>query len=117
MAFDLRLFKGIFFDIYGTLIDWESGIYPQLLSLTQKLPAEDPRREDTPETRKILLRMYTANEKVVEHENPTLAYPKILEAVYNRIAAELSVQPAGENRIAFGQSIGEWPAFPTLWKP
>ncbi|KIW38298.1 haloacid dehalogenase, type II [Exophiala oligosperma] len=112
--FDLRSFKGIFFDIYATLIDWESGIYPQLLKLSQKLPAGDPRRDDTPETRKTLLQMYAANEKIVEHDNPTLAYPKILESVYDRIAAALGVPDAADDadRVAFGKSIGEWPAFP-----
>ncbi|KIW20579.1 haloacid dehalogenase, type II [Exophiala spinifera] len=112
-SFDLCSFKGIFFDIYATLIDWESGIYPQLLKLSQQLPAGDARREDTPETRKKLLRMYATNEKIVEHDNPTLAYPKILESVYDRIAAELGVPDTDDaDRVAFGKSIGEWPAFP-----
>lgn len=114
-SFDLRSFKAIFFDIYATLIDWESGIYPSLLRLSQNLPSGDPRREDTPSTRQTLLRMYAATEKVVEHENPKLAYPQILEKVYDRIASDLGVDADKvdeSDRVAFGRSIGSWPAFP-----
>ncbi|KAK5340004.1 hypothetical protein LTR61_012141, partial [Exophiala xenobiotica] len=63
MAFDLRSFKAIFFAINATPIDWESGIYPSLLHLSQQLPVGD------------------APEGVVQHENPQLAYPQILEKV------------------------------------
>jgi 2-haloalkanoic acid dehalogenase type II len=113
MAFDLKSYKGLFFDIYATLVDWEEGIYPYLFALTRKLPAGDSRREATPdETRRMLLKSYYDNERVVEHDNPKLAYPKILEAVYDRVAAGLGVPAEDKDRLAFGQSIGEWPAFP-----
>ena len=113
MAFDLKQFKGLFFDIYATLVDWEAGIYPQLLRLSQALPQDDARRVDTPGTRTALLRAYAVNERAVEHENPALPYPQILEAVYARIAAQLGVQSFDRtDQVAFGRSIGDWPAFP-----
>ncbi|KAK5202285.1 hypothetical protein LTR96_012021, partial [Exophiala xenobiotica] len=112
MAFDLRSFKAIFFPINATLIDWESGIYPSLLHLSQQLPVGDAPQEDTPSTRGALLRMYAATEGVVQHENPQLAYPQILEKVYERIASDLGLEADEKDRVAFGQSIASWPAFP-----
>ncbi|KAF2429543.1 HAD-like protein [Tothia fuscella] len=112
MVFDLKSFKGLFFDIYATLIDWEEGIYPFLLNLSQKIPAGDALREDNAETRRTLLKRYFDNENAVEHENPTTAYPYILEAVYDRIAGQLGVKTDDSERIAFGRSIGKWKAFP-----
>ncbi|KAF2668308.1 HAD-like protein [Microthyrium microscopicum] len=112
MSFNPLKVKALFFDIYATLIDWESGIYPQLLHLSQQLPPSSPLASDTPKTRETLLRMYAANEKTVELENPKLAYPQILEQVYARIASELNVPFSTSDQISFGQSIGTWPAFP-----
>lgn len=112
MAFNLTEFKGIVFDIYATLIDWEAGIYPALLKLTQKLPSTDGRRADTPENRNFLLQTYAANEKVVEQDNPTLAYPKILQRVYARIAADFGIDCDQKEAVEFGCAIGSWPAFP-----
>jgi len=114
MTFAPTQVKALFFDIYATLIDWESGIYPQLLRLSQQIPSpEDPRRADTPQTRKTLLRAYATNEKAVEHANPKLAYPQILEQVYARIASDLGIQDVSRaDQVAFGRSIGDWPAFP-----
>lgn len=116
MAFNPTAFKGLFFDIYATLIDWEAGIYPQLLKLSQHLPQSDARREDNAENRKRLLQAYAKHEKAVEHENPKLPYPQILEEVYSRIASDLGVSAAQADKEAFGRSIGEWPAFPDTVK-
>lgn len=116
MGFDPSEFKGLFFDIYATLIDWEAGICPQLLHLSQHLPSDDVRREDNAENRKSLLKAYASHEKAVEHENPTWPYPQILEEVYNRIALALGVPADRADKEAFGRSIGEWPAFPDTVK-
>lgn len=113
MVFDLTKPKGLFFDIYATLIDWESGIYPSLLALSSRLPASNPLSTDSPQTRQTLLRMYALHEKAVEHANPTLPYPEILSQVYSRIASALGDLPfTPEEAAAFGRSIGDWPAFP-----
>jgi 2-haloalkanoic acid dehalogenase type II len=113
MTLDLTQVKGMFFDIYATLIDWESGIYPFLFQhLAHQLPESNPLHGDNAKTRKTLLHMYAANEPTVEHENPKLPYPQILEQVYARIAAELGVQVKHDDQVAFGRTIGDWPAFP-----
>lgn len=104
MALDLTKIKGLFFDIYATLIDWEAGIYPHLLRLSKL--------DDTPQNRMKLLHSYADQAKAVEHENPTLPSPRVNEKVYARIAADLGVQYSPEDQVAFGRSIGEWPAYP-----
>src|ERR1700761_9194310 len=107
MAFDLTKPKALFFDIYATLIDWEAGIYPQLLRLSQQAESPSNRLEDTPETRKRLFQSFATHDRAVGHENPTLAYPLILQQIYARIAAELGATFSPQDQRAFGQSIGE----------
>lgn len=112
MPVDLTQAKALFFDIYATLIDWEAGIYPKLLRLSQQAESSSNRLEDTPETRTRLLRSFAANDKVVGHENPTLPYSQVLQKVYACIATELGAKFSEEDQHAFGESIGDWPAFP-----
>lgn len=114
--FDPKSFKGLFFDIYATLIDWEDPIYRSLRQLTNRLPEDDARRADNKDNKRTLLKSYAANEKVVEGENPTLPYPQILERVYERIASQLGVSYSHEEAVAFGYTIGEWGAFPDTVK-
>ncbi|KIV84671.1 haloacid dehalogenase, type II [Exophiala sideris] len=112
MAFDLTKAKALFFDIYATLIDWEAGIYPQLLRLSQKAESQSNCLEDTPESRTKLLRAFAKHDKAVGHEHPTLAYAQVIEEIYARIAKDLGAEFSKEDQQAFGQSIGDWPAFP-----
>lgn len=104
MALDLAEIKGLFFDIYATLIDWEAGILPQLLRLVESLP-------DAP-SRDKLLHAFETHSDVVEHETPTMTYNKVLEETYVRMAADFGVACKQEDKVAFGNSIGDWPAFP-----
>lgn len=83
-----------------------------LSALIRSLPENDPRRADTLANRQALLRAYASNEKAVEHEFPTMPYPKILETVYGRLALQFGVDFKEEETVAFGYSIGAWAAFP-----
>lgn len=112
MPLDLTHPKALYFDIYATLIDWEAGIYPQLLHLSQQAALPENRLQDTPEARSKLLRAFAAHDKVVGHENPTLEYSKIIQKIYARIAQDLGAEVNQEEQRAFGNSIGDWPAFP-----
>jgi FMN phosphatase YigB (HAD superfamily) len=59
-----------------------------------------------------VLTSYTQLEAQIQTEHATLPYPKVLEAIYKRLAEQLAV-PAAESEIKeFGESIGKWPAFP-----
>jgi 2-haloalkanoic acid dehalogenase type II len=108
MATGLKETKGLFFDVYATLIDWEAGILPQLLQL-----ASTP---ETPELQKQLFHAYHEYQKEIWVSDPTLKYPLVLERVYARVARDLGVTLSQDAQQAFGRSIGEWPAFPDTVK-
>jgi 2-haloalkanoic acid dehalogenase type II len=115
MSFDPISYKLLSFDIYGTLINWEEGIYSSLLPLLSKLPSSSPHHpsNNTPsQTRHFLLSEYTKLEQSIQKEEPTLTYPLVLTKIYTQLAASLSIPIASEEATTFGSTIGSWPAFP-----
>jgi 2-haloalkanoic acid dehalogenase type II len=115
MVFSPKEFKVLGFDIYGTLIDWETGIYEGLLPLLSKLPHSDPHHPSNKSPSEIkawILSAYTQNELSIQKEDPALPYPKVLETAYSRLATQLSVPYSETEAQKFGTSIGSWPAFP-----
>lgn len=115
MVLNPKDFKVLSFDIYGTLIDWESGIFNALLPLAFKLPTSSshhPSNNTERETRVFLLTEYTNLEKAIQIESPTLAYPKVLAEIYRRLATKLSIPFSESEAEEFGTTIGKWPAFP-----
>ncbi|KAF4634812.1 hypothetical protein G7Y89_g3291 [Cudoniella acicularis] len=114
MAFNPKEYKVLSFDIYGTLIDWETGIYEALLPLVSKLPAINPHHPSNNSlaaTRRYLLTKYTNLEFAIQKAQPTLAYPKVLAEIYSRLASQLSIPITNDEAEKFGSTIGEWPAF------
>lgn len=113
MAFNPTSFKVLSFDIYGTLIDWETGIFEGLLPLLSKVPADDPQHESSSTAqRQFLLAAYTKLEQSTQKEHPSLAYPRVLSLIYEQLAAQLSVPCSKQEADDFGSTIGIWPAFP-----
>ncbi len=113
MAFDLTEYKAMAFDIYATLIDWETGLWAQLKPLYERLPASSPIRKPTEaEAKDFILRRYGANEMSIEQAQPTLLYTKILQEIYRRLATELSVPFTSEEAITFSNGIGTWAPYP-----
>jgi len=110
----LTSFKALSFDVYATLIDWETGIITALTPLTDRLPSSHPSKNN----RRALLQLYTRLEGELEHKYPDLQYNKLLGEVYAGIAEELGLTSAIENhdlaqeKEVFGQAVGTWPAFP-----
>ena len=97
-------FKVLTFDCYGTLIDWETGILNALEPLRAKLPQSIPDE--------AALETFARHESAQEAETPTMIYSELLATVHRRLAQEWRLEaPESEHR-AFGQSVGEWPAFP-----
>lgn len=96
------------FDCFGTLVDWESGIYNMLLPLRQQLTESHALYND----REAILKSFIKNEGVVEHANPEALYPDILADTYRAIAKDLGVESRDEDARAFGNAVGDWPVFP-----
>lgn len=95
-------FSTLSFDCYGTLIDWEAGL----------LEALDRLRWEARISSSELLEAFGRAEHAIEEEHPGLRYSKLLVKVYQRLAGEFGISVDREAAEAFGQSVGNWPAFP-----
>ncbi|EIM89045.1 HAD-like protein [Stereum hirsutum FP-91666 SS1] len=108
----LTSFKALLFDVYGTLIDWETGIYDALLPLFQRsLSSSDAL------SREYILARYTAVEKSLQEAHPSMLYSDLLAESYRVLARDLSQSHSIDTDIeeqakSFGQSIPSWPVFP-----
>ncbi len=100
----LTEFKALTFDCYGTLIDWESGIIAGLSKLTGRL-AE-------PIARDQVLEAHARHESRQQQVTPDLPYNRLLQVVYKRLAEDWRVNYNWEEAVAYGRSVGDWPAFP-----
>jgi 2-haloacid dehalogenase len=97
-------FTVLSFDCYGTLIDWESGIWTALQPLLGKSGGGLARDE--------ALAAFARHESAQEAETPSLLYSELLARVHRRLGAEWGVPATAEEDRAFGGSVGDWPAFP-----
>jgi|SRR5581483_801983 len=96
-------FKVLSFDCYGTLIDWETGIWAALQPLADKAGGK---------TREAALTRFGHHESAQEKETPSLQYSELLVRVHARLAAEWGVATGPEADRKFGASVPDWPAFP-----
>lgn len=106
----LTSFKLLSFDIYGTLIDWETGITTALQPLTSRLPSSNPLKANRP----ALAKAFNSTETDIQREQPGLLYSDVLAECFRSLAHEQDVQIENEDSEAevFAASIGSWPAFP-----
>jgi 2-haloalkanoic acid dehalogenase type II len=90
------------FDCYGTLIDWESGILTALRTALGDAVAGAGDEE--------LLAAFAA----VEHdaETPYRPYREVLGLCLDALAERWGASVPEQARAAFGESVGDWPAFP-----
>ncbi|MFJ1255363.1 haloacid dehalogenase type II [Cupriavidus sp. CuC1] len=101
----LKDFKVLTFDCYGTLIDWETGIYNGLKPLIEKAGLGAKSRDE-------ILEIYARHEAEQEIQTPALAYSLLLAVVYKRLAEQWKVAVTIEEANTFGASVPDWPAFP-----
>ncbi len=104
MTKTLNRFSTLTFDCYGTLIDWESGIWDAL----QPLIAASNRNDIT---REVGLMAFARAESARQKATPGLAYPELLSQVHNTIARDLGLDSSPAQDEGFGQSVAHWPAF------
>jgi 2-haloalkanoic acid dehalogenase type II len=104
MGKQLADFEVLSFDCYGTLIDWETGIWDALQPLFQ-------RNGGAMIGRSLALGRFAEQESRVERENASLPYPQVLARVHAGIAAESGLLSDAELDQEFGRSVGGWPAF------
>ncbi len=93
------------FDCYGTLIDWEAGIWDAFQPLVRENPQTDL-------TRDALIAAFNNFEAKQQAATPTMTYPIVRECVHRAIAEELALATSPMLDHAFGASVPSWPAFP-----
>ena len=96
-------FKALSFDVYGTLIDWESGMVAGLKPLTDKVSRHLSRDE--------ILEAHAYHESTTQRWTPSKIYSDLLGVVYRRLAEEWGVEVTWEECQAYGLSVRQWPAF------
>ena len=97
-------FRALSFDCYGTLIDWESGIFTALQPLLAQAGATIPRD--------AALEAFARHEQRVEADAPGMLYRDVLAQVHGALAREWQVTAEQTADQRFAASIADWPAFP-----
>lgn len=121
----LTHFRLISFDVYGTLVDWETGIASALLASPHlsSLPSSHPFKT----SRKALLKAFETHERAIQTAHPNMLYSAVLGESYKQLVASLSTSTSTSNddtketenddalvaaAAAFSTSTASWPAFP-----
>ena len=101
---DYNQYKFLSFDCYGTLIDWETGIWNafQRIILTNN-------RADL--FRGKVLRHFAALEEAQQTYAPSMLYPEVLYNVHQQFAKRNNLQSNEGLDKEFGNSVPYWPAF------
>jgi 2-haloacid dehalogenase len=97
-------FKALTFDCYGTLIDWETGLWNALQPLISAGQLKIGREE--------ALNVFSRLETEQEVETPSLRYSALLSVIHARIAKKWGVHTHADLHDRFGASVADWPAFP-----
>ena len=101
---DFNDFEALSFDCYGTLIDWESGIWNALQPWIA--------RTGVSVNRETGLVAFANAESAAQAATPAKFYPHLLEDAFHALTAALGAPGSEEEAAVFGRSVGDWPAFP-----
>ncbi|OCH89341.1 HAD-like protein [Obba rivulosa] len=97
----LTQYKALLFDVYGTLIDWETGIYEALTPLLMRGSAAG----ESLTSKEAALRAYASVEENLQARFPTMRYSQVLERVHVELEARLKNTGTSEqvNRAEAGE--------------
>ncbi|MGM8932104.1 haloacid dehalogenase type II [Salinicola halophyticus] len=96
-------FTTLTFDVYGTLIDWESGMVAGLQPLLERTGRNLSRDQ--------ILEAHARHESTQQRYTPHLQYRLLLAVVYKRLAEEWGVAVSHDECLAYGDFVKQWPAF------
>ena len=91
------------FDCYGTLIDWETGLFAALGPLIA--------RSGVKQTRDEVLEAFGRREAAQQALTPKMPYAALLAEVHGQFATGWGVARDSDEDVRFGQSVADWPAF------
>ena len=100
----LRDFKVLTFDCYGTLIDWETGLFHGLRALVAGSGRAMSRDQALEEFGRL--------EFAQQQKTPAMPYSHLLAVVYRQLAEAWGIALSNEQAVAFGASVAAWPEFP-----
>jgi 2-haloacid dehalogenase len=101
--FDLSKFAVLSFDCYGTMIDWEAGIFSALRPI---LSAHNKRINDV-----TLLKMYSELELEAEQKK-YVSYREVLQSVVRGFGEKLGFDPSEAEMRSLPESLAAWQPFP-----
>ena len=104
MARALTDYKVLTFDCYGTLIDWEGGIWDALQPLLMANPGAQIDRDTA-------LLAFAETESAQQAATPDMIYPEILANVHRALARRFDLTTTINMDRVFGGSVPHWPAF------
>ena len=99
---DLTRFKVVTFDCYGTMIDWESGIFSALRPI---LAAHNQKISDA-----SLLELYSELELAAE-QGQYLRYRDVLQSVVRGFGKQLGFSPTEADARSLPESLASWQPF------
>jgi 2-haloacid dehalogenase len=100
---DYARFDALTFDVYGTLIDWETGLAEAFRPILRGHGIETD--DET------VLAQYAGHEARAE-AGPYLRYRDVLAAGLRGVCVEFGFEPTASEVAAFSSSVADWPAFP-----
>ncbi|KAL9580241.1 MAG: hypothetical protein Q9212_004613 [Teloschistes hypoglaucus] len=101
----LTKFKLLAFDIFGTVIDEEIGIYKAMEPLLARFPRSERAKTSAFEA-------FLKLEASIHEEQPSLRQRDVLSQIYTKIANSWGVEPLKDEVEGFADSMGEWPPYP-----
>jgi putative hydrolase of the HAD superfamily len=104
VTLDLRNFKALTFDVYGTLIDWEPSIISMFQSVADQYGVDLSREQ-------LLLEFDRARAQL-QRVRPALLYPEVLRRAYNEFCERYAIPANDAEREVFAHAVMLWPAFP-----
>ncbi|RSH93804.1 hypothetical protein EHS25_006452 [Saitozyma podzolica] len=99
---ELSKYKVLVFDCYGTLIDWERGMWSNLQPIFTQKTCPDPER---------VFESFGQAETRLQGQNKGMEYPLVLEQAYLSRDRKLGADFPPGAASAFGASVGSWPPF------
>ncbi|MGB7584717.1 MAG: HAD family hydrolase, partial [Terriglobales bacterium] len=100
---DFSNFSVLSFDCYGTMIDWEAGIFSALRPI---LAAHNKRVNDV-----TLLKIYSEMEFEAERQS-YISYREVLQSVVRGLGERLGFDPTPAELHSLSESLATWQPFP-----